>query len=78
MYFLRISPTEVPISEKSFRIAHPEPEVTEGIYCWRRQQEFLENVIAARTEWEDWIIIKALIKKGALLPKEAHQSENNA
>ena len=50
----------------SYRIAKPNPKPSRRVYCREAGDETIRRHIRAGDEWDDWIVIQELIKKGAL------------
>lgn len=67
MLYLRL-PDEPSAEQVTYRIKDYDPPVPDGIFCREALAEYIHDVTTAHTPWEDWIVIQALIKKGALIP----------
>ena len=68
MLFKRLPEIPPEPDKVTFQIRDYDPPVPSGTYCHEALAEYLTDTTMAHNSWEDWIIIQALIKKGALRP----------
>ena len=68
MYYKRLPEIPPAPEREAFQIRNYDPPVPSGTYCHEALAEYLTDTTMAHDAWEDWIVIQALIKKGALRP----------
>ena len=68
MVFRRLPDAGTDILQKSYRIAHPKAEPDRRTYCIEAGDQTIRQHIMAGDHYDDLVVIKALIEKGALLP----------